>query len=229
MFQKGPRFHKIQVFGAFNLFNYPEFKSDFVNYGAGFPMEQGGYGPRKNLGNIYHTSAVYVDKYKDLNCFIAGGWSRTDPNENGMFNSMGMTGEIIPNTDTENGYSIYAGIRYDLDRCGLKLGAEYNHGSQYWVSFSPDHDDIYMSKLATRGNVYELCLIYDLPTGEAISKYDKTFVRLGWQHYDYEYSGYFDWNMRPLDLGSEQALLRMMGQDPVERADQVYMTFEVYF
>ncbi|MCL1980818.1 MAG: DUF3373 domain-containing protein [Proteobacteria bacterium] len=228
VFQQGPRFLNIQVFGAFNLFNYPAFKSDFVNYAA--PQMFGG--ERKNLGNIYHTSAVYMDKYKDLNYFISGGWSRTSPNENGMFNdrvAMMMGGS--PNTSSENGYSIYAGIRYDIDRYGLKLGAEYNYGSRYWVSFSPGNDDLYMSKLATRGNAYELYLIYDLPTGEMISKYAKTFVRLGWQHYDYNYSGYFDWNMQPYDLSSASdiAKLQMMGQNPVKSADQVYLTFEVYF
>ena len=226
VFNQGPRFFNIQTFGAFNLFNYPSFSSDFVNYGAGFPPEQGGYGARKNVGNVYHTSAVYMDKFKGLNYFLAGGWSRTDPNENGMFNDPFSP---TPNTDPENGYSLYAGIRYDIDQAGLKVGAEYNYGSQYWISFSPGHDDIYMSKLATRGNAYELYLIYDLPTGEKISEYATAFIRLGWQYYDYNYSGYFDWNMRPYDLDSEKAQLQMLGQNPVESANQIYLTFEVRF
>ncbi|WP_028317701.1 DUF3373 family protein [Desulfobulbus elongatus] len=226
VFKQGPRFLNVQVFGAFNLFNYPAFSSDFVNYGAAFPPDEGGYGVRKNVGNIYHTSAVYMDKHKDLNYFVAGGWSRTDPNDNGMFNDP-FSG--TNNTGSENGYSFYTGIRYDMDNIGLRIGAEYNYGSQYWVSFSPGHDDIYMSKLATRGSAYELYLIYDLPTGEAISKFAKTFIRLGWQYYDYDYSGYFDWNMKPYDLGSEQAQLQMLGQNPVESANQVYLTFEAYF
>jgi hypothetical protein len=144
-----------------------------------------------------------------------------------MFND--YTSATPINTDSENGYSFYAGVRYDIDNIGLKAGAEYNYGSQYWVSFSPGHDDIYMSKLATRGSVYELYLLYDLPTGAAISKYAKTFIRLGWQHYEYNYSGYFDWNMKPYDLDSERAQLQMLGQNPVESADQVYLTFEVRF
>jgi len=224
--KKGPRFLNLQVFGAYNLFNYPAFSSDFVNYGAAFPPPAG-YGDRVNLGNIYHTSATYMDKFKNLNYFIAGGWSRTDPNENGMFND--YTSATPINTDSENGYSVYAGVRYDINNLGLKLGAEYNYGSQYWVSFSPGHDDLYMSKLATRGNAYELYMIYDLPTGEAISKYAKTFIRLGWQFYDYNYSGGFDWNMKPYDLDSEKANLQMLGQNPVESANQVYLTFEAYF
>ncbi|MCI5219053.1 MAG: DUF3373 family protein [Candidatus Electrothrix sp. LOE2] len=33
------------------------------------------------------------------------------------------------NTTGENGYSLYAGLRYDLPDMGLKIGAEYNYGS----------------------------------------------------------------------------------------------------
>jgi hypothetical protein len=143
----------------------------------------------------------------------------------------GLTG---PNTESENGYSIFTGIRYDIDNLGLKLGAEYNYGSQYWVSFSPGHDDIYMSKLATRGNAYELYMIYDLPTGLPISKYAKTFIRLGWQFYDYNYSGYFDWNVKPYSINDDKAKLDFLGRNvtgtnPVESANQVYLTFEAYF
>ena len=224
--QKGPRLLTLQTFGAFNLFNYPSFSSDFVNYGAAFPPPLG-FGDRVNVGNIYHTSVLYMDRINNLNYFIVGGWSQTDPNENGMFND--YTSAAPRNTDAENGYSFYAGLRYDLDNIGLKLGAEYNYGSQYWVSFSPGHDDLYMSKLATRGNAYEVYMIYDLPTGETISKYAKTFLRLGWQYYDYNYSGYFDWNMKPYDLDDEKMQLQMLGINPVENANQVYLTFEAYF
>lgn len=223
--KKGPRFLAIQTFGAFNLFNYPSFSSDFVNFGAGQDPPIG-FGDRNNVGNIYHTSAVYMDKIKNLNYFLVGGWSQTDPNERGMFNDP-FSGKN--NTSAENGYSIYTGIRYDIDNLGLKIGAEYNFGSQYWVSFSPGHDDLYMSKLATRGNAYELYMIYDLPTGEAISKFAKTFLRLGWQYYDYNYSGYFDWNLKPYDLDDEKLQLQGLGQNPVESANQVYLTFEAYF
>lgn len=219
--QKGPRFLYLQMFGAFNLFNYPAFSSDLVNaYASTY------YGDQKNLGNLYHTAAVYMDKIGDLNYFLAGGWSHSDPNSNGLFNDY-ANGQY--NTNSEDGYSVYTGIRYDIDKAGLKLGAEFNHGSQYWVAFTPGHDDLYMSKLATRGNAYELYLIYDLPTGEAISRYAKTFIRLGWQHYDYDYSGGFDWTTKPYDLDTETAELERLGMNPVKSADQVYMTFEAYF
>ena len=224
--KKGNRFLTIQSFGVFNLFNYPNFQSDFVNFGA--PAT---FGAQMDLGNLYHTTGVYSDKIQNINYFLGAGWSHTDPNGNGFFNDyaamfQGLTG---PNTDTEDGYSIYVGARYDIDSIGLKLGAEYNYGSQYWVAFTPGNDDLFQSKLATRGNAYELYLIYDLPTGEAISKYAKTFIRLGWQYYDYKYAGGFDWNMKPYDLSDDKAQLQALGINPVESANQVYLTFEAYF
>ncbi len=152
---------------------------------------------------------------------------------NGMFNDfpammMGLAG---PNQDNQDGYALYAGVRYDMDSINLKIGAEYNWGSEYWIAMTPGHDDIYQSKLATRGQVFELYTIWDIPAGEAISRYGRAFIRLGYQHYDYDYSGSGDWNMKPYDLGNQADLmaLQMMGMDPVESADQVYLTFEANF
>ena len=158
----------------------------------------------QNLGNVWHTSAVYQDKIVGLNYFVAGGWSQTHPNSNGMFNDPFDPNN--PNTDNENGYSAYLGVRYDLEEAGLKFGAEFNYGSKYWLAMAPGNDDIYQSKLATRGQVYEIYTIWDLPTGEKLSKYAKTFMRLGYQHYEYDYSGSGDWNMNPYDLGGSNEL-----------------------
>lgn len=217
VFQKGPRFLNLQAFEVFNLYNYPTFANEGVKQYYDINVGQ------KNLGNLYHTSGIFMDKFSNINYFIAGAWSHSDPNENRMFTT----------TDSEDGYSVYTGVRYDMDNLGLKIGAEYNYGSKYWLSFTPGHDDIYRSKLATRGNAYELYLIYDLPTGEAISKFAKTFVRLGWQYYDYNYFGSGDPNMYPYDLdNTNQAILQGLynqNMNPIESANQVYLTFEAYF
>lgn len=223
--QKGDRFLYAQSFLAANVINYPNFQDPFIDTMAIFS-----YGPRVNVGNINHTSAMYMDKFAGLNYFLAGGWSRTDPNENGMFND--YTGMLVPtvyNTDSENGYHVHLGIRYDIDPVGLKLGAEWNYGSQYWIGMTPGHDDLYQSKIAARGNVYEIYGIYDLPTGPAISKYAKTFMRLGYQHYEYNYSGSNDWNVYAYDLDDDRIAMQAMGLDPIESADQVYVTLEVAF
>jgi len=230
--QKGDRFLYAQSYMAMNVINYPNFQDSVVGvvqdttspyYGMAVTAETI-YGPRVNVGNIQHSGLMYMDKVANLNFFATGGWSRTDPNENGMFNDL-MNG--LPNgrnTDSENGYHAHLGIRYDIDPIGLKLGAEWNYGSEYWVGMTPGHDDLYQSKIAARGNVYEIYGIYDLPTGPAISKYAKTFMRLGYQHYEYDYSGSNDWNMMPYDIDNLPT-----GMDAIESAEQIYVTLEVAF
>ncbi|BHH85125.1 DUF3373 family protein [Desulforhopalus sp. 52FAK] len=224
--KKDDRFAYIQSFMAFDVINYPNFQDPIINSAFG---DMTGFGDRDNLGDIWHTAAVYQSKLAGLNYFVSGGYSQTQPDSSGMFNDpFSMTG---PNTDNEDGYSLYLGVRYDVEPARLKFGAEFNYGSQYWLAMAPGHDEIYQSKLATRGQVYEVYTIWDLPTGEALSKYAKTFIRLGYQHYEYDYSGSGDWNMAAYDLSDagDTAKLQMMGMDPVESADQVYLTFEAYF
>jgi len=226
--QKGDRFLYAQSFLAANIFNYPNFQDPVIDMLA--PLS---YGDRVNVGNIQHTGATYMDKIAGLNYFVAGGWSRTDPNEEGMLNDYaGMAlGQNGYNTESEDGYHAHVGVRYDIDPIGLKLGAEWNYGSENWIGFTPGHDDLYQSKIAARGNVYEVYGIYDLPTGEAISKYAKTFMRVGYQRYEYDFSGSNDWNMKAYELSDNADLfkLALLGQDPVESADQVYVTLEATF
>ncbi len=227
---KDNRLLNLQTFMVFNVFNYPNFQDPIIDQTFG---SVSGMGDRSNIGNLWHSDMVYQDQISDFRYFFSAGYSQSQPNANGMFNDfpammMGLEG---PNQDNQNGYALYAGIRYDIDSMNLKVGAEYNWGSEYWIALSPGHDDIYQAKLATRGQVFELYTIWDIPAGEAISRYGRAFIRLGYQHYDYDYSGSGDWNMAPYDLGSDADLmsLRMMGMDPVESADQVYLTFEAFF
>jgi hypothetical protein len=95
---------------------------------------------------------------------------------------------------------------------------------------TPAHDDLYNSKLATRGSVAEAYMVYDLPAGEALSKYAKAFMRLGYQYYQYDYTGSGSWLGAPADVDE-------LASDPlnaqffpaVDNQSQVYLTFEVYF
>jgi ribosomal protein L29 len=238
IYNKASRFVYLQSFMVFNAFNFPQFDDNDTNvfYEDFFGML--GQNGRENVGNLLHTSAVYMDKWQKLNYFVEGGWSRTMPDDDtGMFNDImpifaqlqGQNVPYIPNDDSEDGYNVWLGVRYDMDDLGLKFGLEYNHGSQYWVGMTPGHDDLYSAKLATRGDVYEAYLIWDLPTGEAISKFAKTFMRFGYQHYDYDYSGGSDWNIKPYDIDKAEAENYGLLVPTIEDADQVYVTFEVYF
>jgi len=228
VFKTENRFFNFQSFGAFNMFNVP---GDIM-----FPnvleiaFDDGNWMlDRTNLGNIYHTSAVYMSNIQAFNYFVTLGWSRTDAKGmDEMGNSLlGSWGE---DPEDRDGYSALVGVRYDIDDIGLKLGAEYNWGSEYWISFTPGHDDMYASKLATRGSVIELYGIYDIPAGEKISKFSQAFFRLGYQHYEYDYTGSGYWLGKPNDVDE-------LANDPlyaqlypaVESMDQVYLTMEAWF
>ncbi len=229
VFQRGYRFLNIQVFEAFNLVNVP----DGITFGN--PLEMAGLLPgdgildRANLGNIYHSTFVYMDKIGPVNFFLAGGWSRTDPSGYDEAGNSLLTSWWDP-LESQDGFSVYGGIRYDIDEIRLKLGLEYNWGSEYWISMTPAHDDLFNSKLATRGQVIEAYMIYDLPTGEAISKYAKTFMRLGYQYYKYDYTYSGSWLGAPVDIDE-------LTSDPfnaqfypaIEDQSQVYLTFDIYF
>ncbi|OGR01949.1 MAG: hypothetical protein A2520_04380 [Deltaproteobacteria bacterium RIFOXYD12_FULL_53_23] len=248
VYSKGNRFFNIQSFGAFNIFNVPG-DTVFPNplesaqktaydaniaagiagtsFGASNPANT--YLDRKNMGNIWQTAAVFMDKYQNLNYFLTGGWSHTQPK--GM-DEMGtsLLNDFWNPLESKDGYSFALGVRYDIPDSGLKLGAEFNHGSKNWLAFAPGHDDMYSSKMATRGNVYEVYGIYDIPSGEAISKYGKAWMRLGFQHYDYDYTYSGMWLGTPNKIGDiKNDPLAAQFYAPIESMNQVYLTFEASF
>jgi len=226
----GNRLLNVQMFEAFNIVNAPD-GVEFPN-----PLELSGLVPyqngildKQNLGNIYHTTLVYMDKVGDLNWFVAGGWSRTDPSG---YDELGnsLLGSWWEPLEDKDGYTVYAGVRYDIDDLRLKLGLEYNWGSENWIAMTPAHDDMFNSKLAVRGQVFEAYMIYDLPTGEAISKFAKTFMRLGYQYYKYDYSGSGSWLGAPADvddLSSDPLLAQFY--PALDDMSQVYLTFDIFF
>jgi len=227
--KKGNRLFNVQLFEAFNLVNTP----DGIDYPNPFELagilDGDGILNKQNIGNIYHGTVVYMDKIGDLNWFLAGGWSHTDPSGYDEAGNSLLTSWWDP-LEEQDGYSFYGGIRYDINDLRLKLGAEYNFGSEYWVSMTPGHDDLYNSKLATRGHVAEVYMIYDLPTGEALSKYAKTFMRLGYQYYKYDYTYSGSWLGAPTDVDK-------LASDPfaaqfypaLDDLQQIYLTFEIFF
>jgi len=224
---KGPRFMNIQAFLAANIINVP----DGVNFANSIELATNtgnGILDQENLGDIYHISTVYMDKAADLNYFIAGGWSRTDPDGH---DEMGSSLLVSWGDDLESkdGYCIYGGVRYDMDDYGLKFGLEYNYGTKNWISMTPAHDDMTQAKLATRGHVGEAYLIWDLPVGNLLSSKTKAFMRLGYQHYEYEYTGSGNWLGAPADIDELDNPLKAQFYAPIDSMDQVYLTMEAFF
>lgn len=240
VFKKGDRFLNVQSFAAFDMFNVPDnvkfanplefafWENDTTRYNP-LDANKDNLLNRKNLGNIYHTDAVYMNKYNNLNYFLAGGWSRTDAQS---VDEMGtsLLGSWWDTPSDKDGYSVYAGIRYDFPNHPFKLGLEYNHGTKNWIAFTPGNDDLYASKLAARGDVWEAYTIWDIPAGEMISRFSKAFVRLGVQYYDYEYTGSGYWLGAPQkisDLSSDPMAAQFY--TPVDTMYNAYLSLEAWF
>ncbi len=182
-----------------------------------------------DLGDIYHASFVYMDQFQGIDWFVSGGLVRTD--DRGR-NAMGY-GLLTDPTDTTKqnhwGWAAYAGARIPIEQLRSKFGFEYNFGSRYWLNFTPAADDLYLSKLATRGHVAEAYWIWTLPE-TPLSKYAKAFMRFGYQYYWINYTGSGNWMGKPWDpddVGNDPSKAQFFA--PVNQMDNFYATFEVYF
>lgn len=212
---------------GFNIFDFPEM------YGSAF----GNTAPAVQLGDIDWFGTGILSTLKKvgpgtLNTFAEFGLSVTHPNDN-VSPSAGyqglMTGSFMnPETPSDKtGWAAYAGARYDLPS-GTKFGVEYNHGSKNWITFAPAADDMWTAKVGTRGDVYEGYIIQELNLKPISSYFAKTFFKLGYQYYDFEYTGSNNWVGAPQKIsslsGNEMQLLA-----PLKTAQNIYATFEVKF
>ncbi len=158
-----------------------------------FTANSGGYvsrlEPMTNIGDWEAASLLLktnlAEKGPDIDLFLSGSWSHTNPSEisrNPFYEIMGQ-GLLSSNgqLESQDGYSVYAGIVFNLP-WDARLGLEYNWGSEYWFNFSGAEDSLVASKLAVRGQVWEIYWHQNIVS-------DNFFVTLGAQYYDYEYTG----------------------------------------
>ncbi|HEY3346336.1 MAG TPA: DUF3373 family protein, partial [Nitrospirota bacterium] len=212
---------------AFNLFGFPE-----TNTSASF-------GKNTNLGDIDQFGGVITGKIEklgpgDLNLFTSTAASITHPNTNLVTVLAG--GNTIPvggmlydapgfggTKQDKTGYSVYLGGRYDIVKTSTKIGAEYNYGSKNWITFTPASDDMWTSKLGTRGNVYEVYLIQDL-NQKAISRFGKAYLRLGYQNYQFNYTGSNNWVGSPKKITELNNPMNAQMFSPLKTARDLYLT-----
>ncbi|MFZ4860476.1 MAG: DUF3373 family protein, partial [Desulfuromonadaceae bacterium] len=147
---------------GFKIFDFPVMENTVF----------GNTAPATNLGDIDWYGAGAMSTLKkvgpgSLNMFADFGLSVTHPNgnvsDNAGFQGL-MSGEFFAQDfapKDQTGWAVYTGIRYDLPS-KTKLGFEFNHGSKYWITFAPSADDMWTSKVGTRGNVYEPYIIQEL-------------------------------------------------------------------
>lgn len=213
---------------GWNVFDFPVMKD--TAFGDTAPsvelgdIEQYGIGAMSTLKNVGPGS---------LNFFAEAGLSITHPNDNVSANAgfQGlMTGAFFnPEAPSDKtGGSIYLGARYDYTPTATKFGFEFNHGSKNWITFAPAGDDLWTSKLGTRGNVYEGYIIQELKLQPISSYASKVFFRLGYQYYDFEYTGSNNWVGAPVKIADIKPS-DMMLLTPLKNAQDIYATFEVHF
>lgn len=213
---------------GFNLFDFP------VMNNTAF----GNTAPSANLGDVdwYELGAISTLKNVGpgtLNLFGTVAMNVTHPNDNVSANAgfQGLlTGQFFqPEAPSDKtGWVAWVGARYDVTASGTKIGAEYNHGSKNWFGMIPSSDDLWTSKVGTRGNVYEGYIIQELPLKPISSYISKAFFRAGYQYYDFEYTGSNNWVGAPVKIADIKPT-DMMLLTPLKNAQDIYVTFEVKF
>ncbi len=214
---------------------------------------------KTNLGDIQWLGGLITGKIDrlgpgTLNLFLSAAMSRTEPNNN-LFELPfavitggpapiivnGGFGLLYDDCDPQTpggqckkkrtGSAIYLGGRYDITSTGTKIGAEYNHGSKYWIGMVPAADDIWTSKLGTRGDVYEAYAIQELGWLKPITKKAKAFFRLGYQYYKFDYTGSNNWVGAPKNIDdlntADPTKTQLLA--PLKNAKNIYFSFDVQF
>ena len=167
----------------------------------------------KDVGDIDFATILFktegigngISDYLDNTiAFASFATSKTDPN------SLGMLGS----TDSENGYSVWLGVNAP---CPLtpdiaKIGFEWNKGSKYWRSMTYGEDTYAGSKIATRGQAWE---VY---RNQQLTKSLTWGVSYVFMDYDYTGSNsFFGADGTPMTMSQAQAA----GQNPVAEAQDV--------
>ncbi|MDD2837360.1 MAG: DUF3373 family protein [Sulfuricurvum sp.] len=136
----------------------------------------------ETVGSLHLASAFIaftgigdgISHYLDnTTVFVSGAMSKTDPQGGKM---------MLGSYDSQTGYSYWIGTQMPslISEKG-KWGIEFNHGSRYWRPFTYGEDTAIGSKIAVRGDAYEL--YFTEPIVDALS------FQLRYTYIDYDYSG----------------------------------------
>lgn len=149
--------------------------------------------PSENLGDMDLFALLVERTDGPVNWFVSFAANSSDP-KNVTTPFGGLFSDPFDVPESHSGSSIYAGLRWNLSNDRTQFGLEFNTGDEYWFNFSQAADDIVLSKLATRGDVWEFYWNQQLN--------DHAMLRLSAIDYNYEYSG-SGWHLgAPKDLAS---------------------------
>ncbi|MGE4461470.1 MAG: DUF3373 family protein [Arcobacter sp.] len=172
----------------------------------------------KDVGDIDFATILFktegigdgISDYLDNTiAFASFAASKTNPNSL----------EMLGSPDSETGTSVWLGINAPcpIDPDNAKIGFEWNKGSKYWRSMTYGEDTYAGSKIATRGQAWE------------VYRTQKITKSLTWGvsyvYMDYDYTGsnsFFGADGTPYKIGSAEA-----GSSAVESAQDIrtYMRY----
>ena len=261
-------FLNFQAFKAQDIMDFPNGEMYMFNPGFGMYMPAK-FQPRKNLGDLYEIGLTWRHKnvklfnLEGVDYFVSLGMSIAEPKDIGampmtMFFSNGTTVMSYRMTmyytllngmsfnpaeikkKTREGYAIYLGARFPIPQVyGAKVGFEYNYGSKWWMPFHVGSDDPYMNKLSTRGHVAEVYWQQDLPVGKKLVKNGRALLRVGFQHYWFEYYGSGNWLETPRKISdikkwaaSSNPMDHMKAMTmyvPIDKMWNLYGSLELFF
>lgn len=131
-----------------------------------------------------HTATAFVmvngigdgisDFLDDTTVFVSGAMTKTNPKD----------GEyMLGSTKSETGYSYWIGTQFpSLISDEGRWGIEFNHGSNYWRPITYGEDTLIGSKIAARGDAYEV--YFTEPLVDNILTF-----QLRYTYIDYDYAG----------------------------------------
>jgi len=109
--------------------------------------------------------------FADAKVFGSFAWSKTEPDAGNM---------MLGSADDETGTSYWFGAQLPVTEKS-NFGVEYNHGSQYWRPFTYAEDTMIGSKLAARGDAWEVYFNYQLT--------DALSAQVRYTDISYDYTG----------------------------------------
>ncbi|AKF25763.1 hypothetical protein YH65_10455 [Sulfurovum lithotrophicum] len=157
--------------------------------------------------------------FADAKVFASLAWSKTRPNGNTVTVPNGMGGTInapgmLGSMDNETGTSWWVGAYLPVGEGSEygTLGLEFNHGSEHWRPFTYAEDTMIGSKLAARGDAWEVNYTYQI--NEAMS-FQARYVAID---YDYSGSNGFFGSSSGNPLTMDQAVMYGMGDMVADKA-----------
>ena len=190
---------------------YDEYQFDMNSFGSASRMEA-----TSEVGDMEWHSFMAQGETFGFNWFASYSLSKSHPDghsANAMYQFMEMD-RMLGSKDSETGHSVWVGVATpELPFTGGKLGFEYNQGSKYWVGMTGAEDDLVGSKIAVRGKVYEL--YYHQPIVS-----NRLFMTLGYQHFDYDYTGSGSYLGAPVKIEDASALNTMTAV--ADKVDKFY-------